>query len=131
MIVLAASSVAGAQTTSPAKPAVDFSNDPCGSPLVESQLWYSIDGKVVSVEDGSAVLITTTKAHSRLKVHLAGIAVKQNEALADEAKARVSELVLNKSVGVWVNPDWLNHKKKPADSEICGLREAECIVWMG
>ncbi len=106
---------AGAQTAPPATPAINFSDDPCGSPLVESQLWYSVDGRVASVEDGSTVLIASTKKHSRIRVHLVGVAVEKNGALASEAKTRVSELTLNKSVGVLVNTDWLYQKKKPAD----------------
>jgi endonuclease YncB( thermonuclease family) len=105
---------AGAQTASPATPAIDYSGDPCGSPLVESQLWYSVEGRVVSVEDGNIDLIASTEKHSRVRVHLVGVAVEQNGALASEAKTRVSELILNKSVGVLVNTDWLYHKKKPA-----------------
>jgi endonuclease YncB( thermonuclease family) len=105
-----------AQNVPPARPAVDFSHDPCGSPLVESQLWYSVDGKVVSVEDGDTVLIAVTHGHRSVRVHLVGIAVKQNGALSDEAKGHVSEMVLNKNVGVLVNTDWLYQKKKPAET---------------
>ena len=110
---------AGAQTASPARPATEFSGDPCGSPLVESQLWHSIDGKIVRVEDGGTVLITSTKDHRRVRVHLVGIAVDHNGVLADEAKIRVSELALNKSVEVLVNTHWLYQKKKPA--EVAGV----------
>ena len=82
-------------------------------------MWYSVEGRVVSVEDGSTVLITVTKGHRRVTVHLVGIAVEQKGALADEAKGYVSSQVLNESVGVLVNPDWLYKKKKPA--EITGV----------
>lgn len=119
LLFLVALSGAGAQTTSPAGPTIDFSADPCGSPLIENQLWYSVDGRVVRVQDGSTVLIAPTNDHSRVRVHLAGIAVQKNGALADEAKTRVSELVLNKSVEVFVNTHWLYHKKKPP--EVAGV----------
>jgi endonuclease YncB( thermonuclease family) len=108
-----------AQNVPPARPAVEFSHDSCGSPLVESQLWYSVDGRVVSVEDGGTVLITMTQGRRSVRVHLVGIAVEHNGALSDEAKGHVSEMALNKNVGVLVNTDWLNQKKKPA--EITGV----------
>src|ERR1035441_10399931 len=116
LVVLIALS-AGAQTASPATPAIDFSDDACGGPLEERQLWYSVDGRVESVEDGSTVLIASTKNHRRVRVRLVGVSVEQNGALANEAKARVSKLTLNKSVGVLVNTDWLYQKKKPRSEE--------------
>jgi endonuclease YncB( thermonuclease family) len=98
---------------------LDFSADPCGSPLVESQLWYSVDGTVVEVEDGSTVLMTLTKGHRRVKVHLVGITVTQDGALANEAKQHISDMVFNKTVGVLINTEWLYEKKRPA--EITGV----------
>jgi endonuclease YncB( thermonuclease family) len=115
LLGIGAVSWAVAQNVSPAHPELDFSHDPCGSPLVESQLWYSVDGKVVSVEDGDTVLIAVTHGHRSVRVHLVGVAVEQNGALSDEAKRQVSEMVLNKNVGVLVNTDWLFQKKKPAE----------------
>jgi len=127
LICLVALSLMAAQDIQPTKPAVNvfdagFFDASCGSPFVESQLWYSVDGRVVSVGDGSTVLMTLTKGHRRVAVHLVGIAVEHKGALADEAKGFISSQVLNKSVEVLVNPDWLFQKKKPA--EITG------VVWL-
>ena len=85
-------------------------------------MWYAVGGRVVSVEDGSTVLITGATGHRRVRVHLVGIGVEQKGALADDAKGFVSSQVLNKSVGVWVNPDWVYQRKKPA--ELTG------VVWL-
>src|SRR5215472_7963772 len=116
---LGAVSWTAAQNVPPARPAVDFSHDSCGSPLVESQLWYSVDGRVVSVENGGTVVIVMTQGRRSVRVHLVGIAVEQNGALSDEAKGHASEMALNKNVGVLVNTHWLYQKKKPA--EITGV----------
>jgi len=105
----------GAQNTAAPVPALDFSNDACGSPLIESQLWYSVDGKIVGVRDGSTIHLYVANGHHRVTVHLVGVAVEQNGVLAEEAKKRISSLVLNKTVGVLVNTNWLNQKKKPAE----------------
>ena len=124
LVGLTAVSWTQAQSTPPAKSALDFSADPCGSPLVESQLWCSVDGTVMSVEDSSTVLITVTKGHRRVKVHLVGIAVEQSGALAGEAKEHLAEMVLNESVGVLINTDWLYQKKKPMEiTGVVQLRE--------
>jgi endonuclease YncB( thermonuclease family) len=109
-------SSAEAQDATNTKPIVDFSDDPCGTPLVESQLWESVEGRIVSVEDGGVVLIAVTKKHRRLRVHVVGIAIEQHGPFADQAKAHVTGMVLNKSVGVLVNPsDWAFLKRKPAE----------------
>jgi len=104
-----------AQNTTAARPVLDFSNDACGSPLVESQLWYSLDGTVVGIRDGSTVELILAKHRPPISVHLVGIAVDPKGALAGQAKARVSSLILSKSVEVLVNPQWLYLKKKPAE----------------
>ena len=107
---------AGSQNATNAKPMVDFSDDPCGSPLVESQLWESVEGRIVSVEDGSTLLVAVTKGHRRLRVHVVGIAVEQHGPLADQAKGHLTGMVLNKHVEVLVNPsDWGFLKRKPAE----------------
>ena len=84
-------------------------------------MWYLLNGKVVSVEDGATILMDVPDVHRSLRVHLVGIAAKKNGAMSGQAKAQVSEMVLNKNVEVWVNPDWINRKKKPA--KITGVVE--------
>ena len=95
------------------RPPLDSSNDSCGSPLVESQLWYSLDGKVVGIQDGSTVELIAAKDRRRVTIHLVGIAVGPAE--TEDAKGHVSSLVLNKRVAVLVNTQWLSQKKKPAE----------------
>ncbi|MFZ0956272.1 MAG: hypothetical protein WAN60_08005 [Candidatus Sulfotelmatobacter sp.] len=115
-LVALVASRAEAQNSTNSKPSIDFSNDPCGSPLVESQLWESVEGKIVSVADGSTLLTAVTKGHRRIRVHVVGIAVEQHGPLADEARRQVTEMVVNKLVEVWVNPsDWSSLKRKPAE----------------
>lgn len=115
-LVAFVASWAEAQNTTNSKPTVDFSNDPCGSPLVESQLWESVEGKIVAVADGSTLVTAVTKGHRRVKVHLVGVAVEQRGPLADQARGHVKEMVVNKLVEVWVNPsNWSSLKRKPAE----------------
>jgi endonuclease YncB( thermonuclease family) len=107
---------AEAQNGTNAKPMADFSDDPCGNPLIESQLWESVEGRIVSVEDGSTLLLAATKDHRRLRVHVVGVAVAQQGPLSDQARGQVTEMVLNKRVRVWVNPsDWGFLKRKPVE----------------
>ena len=52
------------QNTGTAKPGIDldFSKDPCGNPMMDSQLWYSIEGKVSKVVDGHTILLALPDA---------------------------------------------------------------------
>lgn len=109
----------GAQDAAATGPNLDYSNDACGSPLIESQLWYLIDGEIVGVLDGSTVQLLVAKGHHRVTVHLVGVAVEQKGALAKEAKRRISTMSLNQTVEVLVNTDWLNHKTPP--KEVAGV----------
>ena len=111
-----------AQTETARKLISDYSKDPCGNPLVESQLWFAIKGQIVGVEDGSTVVMLEGRKH--LKIHLVAIAVERNGPIADQAKAHLVKTALNKTGEVMVNPDdWVFRKKKP--------REVTGVVWSG
>jgi endonuclease YncB( thermonuclease family) len=115
-LVAFVASGAEVQNSANSKPRVDFSSDPCGSPLVESQLWDSVEGRIVGIEDGRTLLTAVTKGHRRLMVHVVGIAVEKHGPLADQARGQVTEMVVNKRVKVLVNPsDWSFLKRKPAE----------------
>jgi hypothetical protein len=47
----------------------DFSNDPCGNPLKESQLWSSVKGKVSQVVDGRTLLVVLPHDPHPLRVY--------------------------------------------------------------
>lgn len=116
-ICLSAQSETGSKLPTP-----DYSNDPCGNPLVENQLWVPIKGQIVGIEDGSTVVMLHDR--KRLEVHLVAIAVERNGAIADQAKAHLVKTALNKDGEVLVNPDdWVFQKRKP--------REVTGVVWSG
>jgi endonuclease YncB( thermonuclease family) len=70
----------------------------CGSPLRESMLWMSVEGKVIKVVDTVTVL---TKDNKRKHVNLVAV-----DASAGQVVVRrfLSGLVLNRQVSVLVNP---------------------------
>jgi endonuclease YncB( thermonuclease family) len=108
------------QKTAGATAEVDFSDDPCGNPMIESDLWYSIEGNVTSVEDGRTILIALADDHHLLRVHVAGIVLEHRRSSSDRAKAHVREMALDKPVGVMVNPsNWLGFEKRP--KEVTGV----------
>jgi endonuclease YncB( thermonuclease family) len=109
-----------AQNAAPAKLELDFSNDPCGNPMMESDLWYSIEGKVTSVKDGRTILIALADNHHLLRVHVAGIALERRGSFSDQATALVREMALNRAVGIMVNPSkWIGLDKRP--EEVTGI----------
>ena len=111
--VLAACAVQAQNTGSPPTAQLDFSKDPCGNPLVESQLWISIHGNVSQVLDDHTILLALAEAPKTLRVHLAGIS-SASGALAKQAKAHLQELLRDKAVDVLVNPEvWDDEKKRP------------------
>jgi len=87
------------------KSTLDFSNDPCGSPLVESQLWELLEGKIETVKDNRTLLVVLPKENRRLHIQLAGIALDRKSTSADQAKAELTKLGLNQLVEIPVNPD--------------------------
>jgi endonuclease YncB( thermonuclease family) len=120
LICLVAANPASTQNPTEKKPIGDFSHDPCGNPLLESQLWHSIDGRVVSVKDGRTILIVAAEDQRRLRVNLAGIAAVHRGTYSDLTKRHVTEMILNKAIAVWVNPSkWDFSKKKP--TEVTGV----------
>src|SRR5580765_3523675 len=50
---------------------IDFSQDPCGNPLVESQIWFPIEGNVSKVMSGDTLLLTLSDSGTPLKVRIA------------------------------------------------------------
>lgn len=100
-----------AQDPKPKVP-LDFSNDPCGNPLVESQLWLVVEGSVYQVPDGQTVVVSL-KDKRMLRVRIAGISVKSSDATAAKAKELLSQF-LGKPVEILVNTDWNDEKQKPS-----------------
>jgi len=74
--------------------------DECGSPLVESMAWSSIDGRVTKIIGGDVIMVVMAD-HTNKRVSLAGV-----NASADRKSARalLASLVLNRTVSVLVNP---------------------------
>jgi len=71
----------------------------CGNPRAESMSWRSIDGKVVEVLKGDAIILLMAN-NERKHVSLAG--VNSDSSLA--AQALLVNLILNREVSVLVNP---------------------------
>ena len=71
----------------------------CGNPLVENMSWKSIDGKVVEVLKGDAIIVLMAN-NERKHVSLAGV----NSASSLAAQALLFNLILNREVSVLVNP---------------------------
>ena len=71
----------------------------CGSPLTESMIWMSIEGKVVEVLKGDAIIVLTGN-NERKHVSLAGV----NSGSTLAAQALLINLILNREVSVLVNP---------------------------
>jgi endonuclease YncB( thermonuclease family) len=98
------------------KVALDFSNDPCGNPLVESQVWSSLKGKVAQVIDGRTLLVTLPHNRPPLRVLLVGVGLDGMEQLAAQDKELLSRLLLKKPVEILVNSDWELAVKKPTET---------------
>src|SRR4029453_13658012 len=71
----------------------------CGKPLAEDMSWKSIDGKVVEVLKGNAIIVLMAN-NERKHVSLEG--VNSDSSLA--AQAFLLNLILNREVSVLVNP---------------------------
>lgn len=71
----------------------------CGKPLAENMSWKSIDGKVVEVLKGDAIIVLMAN-NERKHVSLAGV----NSASSLAAQAFLLNLILNREVSVFVNP---------------------------
>ena len=100
----------------PGKPAadLDFSNDPCGNPLVESQAWIGVAGKVLKVSDGNTLQIRVTDDQRILEVRIAGIVPVERGPIASKAGQHLAALALGKKVSVFVNPSkWSFPEKRP------------------
>src|SRR5580765_3064506 len=99
---------------------IDFSQDPCGNPLVESQIWFPIEGNVSKVMSGDTLLLTLSDSGTPLKVRIAGISVASREPFVQEAKANVERMALQKSMKVLVNPSsWIILDERP--HEVSGV----------
>jgi endonuclease YncB( thermonuclease family) len=74
--------------------------DECGSPLRESMLWMSVEGKVIKIVDGDTIILLT-KDNKRKRVNFVAV-----DAAAGQIVARsfLSPLLLNRLVSVLVNP---------------------------
>jgi endonuclease YncB( thermonuclease family) len=74
--------------------------DECGSPLVESTAWRSLDGTVIEVT-GARTFIMRTSEGKRVHVDLVALETKDNHPPAREL---LSRLVQDQVVSVLVNP---------------------------
>lgn len=100
-----ASSVGVSQTPpTPAaepKPSIRFEYEKeCGSPLVESMVWVTVDGKVTRILDDASIEIETADQELK-RVTLAAVDSSRD---AKAAQATLTGLVLNKDVSVLLNP---------------------------
>jgi endonuclease YncB( thermonuclease family) len=88
--------------------------------MMESDLWYSIEGKVTSVEDGRTILIALADDGHILRVRIVGIGIEHRGSFPSQAKAHILERALNKPVGILVNPSkWVGLDKRP--NEVTGI----------
>jgi endonuclease YncB( thermonuclease family) len=117
-----------AQNGGVAKPGIDldYSKDPCGNPLMESQAWIGIEGRVSQVVDGNTILIAVTLPPKTLRVPLVGTAADRSGPFSRSAKEFLREKLLNKLVGVLVKPDWFDRQPK-AVTGVVYLREGPII----
>lgn len=80
-------------------PSISKYEKECGDPLRESTISAEIEGKVIEVVGGNAIVVLTAN-RERKQVSLAGVSDAQTTA----ARALLSGLVLNREVTVLVNP---------------------------
>ena len=92
-----------------------YDKDPCGDPRAESMAWSPVEGMVEEVTTGDVVILSLP-GKKRLRVSLVGIgAPALSEPFGRESQKSLADLVLNKSVEVWVNPsNWSFKRKKPS-----------------
>jgi endonuclease YncB( thermonuclease family) len=74
--------------------------DECGSPLRESTLWMSVEGRVIRVVDGDTIILLT-KDNKHKRVNLVAVDASAGQ---DAARSLLSVLVLNRPISVLVNP---------------------------
>jgi endonuclease YncB( thermonuclease family) len=98
------------------KVTLDFSNDPCGNPLMGSQAWISVEGKVSRVIDGRTLLVTLPHNRHPVRVFLVGVGLENQEQVAEQAKELLSQLLLDKPVEILVKSDWESADKKPTET---------------
>jgi endonuclease YncB( thermonuclease family) len=103
---------------SAAKPQVtlDYSNDPCGNPMNESQLWRSVRGNVSQVIDGRTLLVRLPHNGHLLRVFLVGVSLENQEQVTVQTKELLSQLLLGKPIEILVNSSWDFADKKPTET---------------
>lgn len=111
-----------AQSETPPLPAVPLiatqappypHQDKCGDPRRESTIWSLLSGRVVQVIDGNTIKVVL-KDKKRKLITLAAIDTpKLGQTGGDDARNRLSELVLNKEVEIWIEPKLEKHSKLP------------------
>lgn len=110
-----------------AKPSIpDFSNDPCGNPLVVSTAYILVEGKVLNVIDGETILVELTDKR-RKRIKLIGVdAPNRKSSLGTSAKEYLANLVLGKSVGIsFVNFEDQRRKQMMAQVSVAGIKEPD------
>jgi endonuclease YncB( thermonuclease family) len=71
---------------------VDFSNDPCGNPLMESNTWIRLEGTLWQIVDGRTLIVLASDPKRTVEVRLAGITLERGPA-ATKAHERLHELL--------------------------------------
>jgi len=96
-----------------AKPTLpDFSHDPCGNPLMESQIWAEFKGTVSKVIDGRTVLVTLADEPKTVRVRFVAISLDARTEFSAKARSFVRERALGKPVDVMTNlENWYREKK--------------------
>ncbi|HEX2329269.1 MAG TPA: thermonuclease family protein [Candidatus Angelobacter sp.] len=76
----------------------------CVNPLMESQGWLIFKGKVIEVIDGRTVVVAVQDSRRKVQVQLAGLNLATSREYRERSRERLGQIVLNRSVEVWVNP---------------------------
>jgi endonuclease YncB( thermonuclease family) len=102
--------------------------DPCGDPVVESQSFHVVYGKVVKVEDGDTVIISL-KGRKLRRVNLIGIdAPERSEAFTKASHLLLESLVNGRNIEVWVNDNkWIGRQMPAEIAGVVHLRNIEML----
>lgn len=115
-LLLLYSGIVLAQGDKRSAPPLDFSNDPCGNPMLVSTAYFSLDGKAIEVINGGAFVIALPDGR-RKRVKLISVeAPTLKEKLGEASRRHLARLILNKEVNIGLS-DFEHEKRK----QITGL----------
>jgi micrococcal nuclease len=109
------------------KPSItDFSNDPCGNPMVVSTAYILVKGKVLEVIDGETLLVELTDK-KRKRIKLIGIDAPNLESPSGKsAKEYLANLVLGKTAEIaFINFEHEKRKQITAQVVVAGGQEPD------